>query len=633
MVAYIRSIEDVVEGVKLYGGDDVLMERVFELLRGPQTAAAPAPETERREPAREVRPRRPEPQAAPPARSVGPVVTAEAGQKKTVMVPARDGAQLATDIYFPVDYSEEKYPDGVPVILMITPYDRTREGPTGRWRSFAVNNGYAFSVQDMRGFYGSKNPDKRRSRQNDGYDATEWFAGQPWCNGWIGMMGYSHPGAVQYETAVDDPPHLGCAIPAQAPGNYYTNSLYPQTFRKADMETIWRGQITRRTQQLISRRTRQGVDVPLERFNTPMLHRAGWYDFYTEGGIEMFRALQKHGGPRARGNQKLLIGPWGHGVLQEENPGSPLRLPGDLAYPANAKLDWEEDVWGPWFDRWLKGEATGVMDEPPVLYYLMGEVDDPDAPGNYWVKAEDFPPPSETARYYIHEDEMLRPVAPSAGDASMTYRYGPRDPVPTVGRTHPRVPVKGPYDQRPVERRDDVLTFTTPALEEPLIIVGQVRVTLWASSDRTDTDFTAAITDVYPDGRSMRITDSIVKARYRNGIRQEELLEPGRPYEFQVDLGYTAIALAPGHRVRLDISSSNFDRFDINPNTGEPYGDHALTRKLLSERLGVEQFRGEPEYTEALVATNTIYMDEGHPTHVLLPVVPVSSVPEARSAW
>lgn len=164
--------------------------------------------------------------------------------------------------------------------------------------------------------------------------------------------------------------------------------------------------------------------------------------------------------------------------------------------------------------------------------------------------------------------------------------------------------------------------FSTPVLEKPLHIVGQIRAKLWASSDRTDTDFTAKLTDVYPDGRSMMITDGVVKARYRNTFLRQEPLEPGRVYEFDIDLGYTAIVLAPGHRLRLALSGSNFDRFDINPNTGEPYGDHALSRELLARRFGSVQRRGKAEYADHLVATNTIYLDEGHPTHVLLPVIP-----------
>ena len=153
---------------------------------------------------------------------------------------------------------------------------------------------------------------------------------------------------------------------------------------------------------------------------------------------------------------------------------------------------------------------------------------------------------------------------------------------------HERVPVTGPYDQRPIESRPDVLLFTTEPLTDPLKIVGQIRVRLWGSSDRVDTDFTAKLTDVYPDGRSMIFADGIVKARYRNTFLAEELLTPGEVHEFGIDLGSIAIVIAPGHRLRLALSSSNFDRFDINPNTGKPYGDHALSRTLLARRLRAE---------------------------------------------
>ena len=547
-----------------------------------------------------------------------PQTATPAGQ--TVMIPMRDGAALAADLYMPVDYSRDKYPNGAPVILVCTPYDKSKEQPIGRWRDCFLRHGYAFVVEDMRGFYASENAGRGAPRHHDGCDGIEWLAEQPWCSGKVGMIGYSHLGAAQYEAAVTAPPHLACAIPAQAPANYYTDAYYPARFRKADMETILRGPFTSRTSQLIRRRIRSRETSSISQFNTPMLHSAGWYDFYTEGAVEMFRACQREGGPAARGKQKLLIGPWGHGVLQEEALGTPLELPGGLAYPPNSKLDWENDFWLPWFDYWLRGEPTGVMERPAVRYYLMGDVDDPDAPGNRWVEAADFPPPSVASPYYVHADGTLTPLAPTAESDLISYQYDPHDPVPTVGRFHSRVPVKGPYDQREVEGRPDVLVFSTPALERPLAIVGRIEVKLWASSDRVDTDFTAKLTDVYPDGRSMLISDGIVKGRYRNTYLQEELLVPGEIYEFDVDLGYTAIVLAPGHRLRLAISSSNFDRFDINPNTGEPYGDHALTRRLLAERLRAEPMPGEPEHTKALVATNTIYMDRTHPTQVILPV-------------
>ncbi len=533
----------------------------------------------------------------------------------------RDGTFLATDVYMPRDFSEEKYPDGVPVILVCTPYNKNREGPMGRWRECFIGNGYAFAVQDMRGFYASASAGKGTPRRFDGYDTIEWLAQQRWCNGKVGMLGYSHPGSAQYEAAVTAPPHLACAIPAQAPGNYFTDSYYPTTFRKADMETIWRGVFTAQTRQLINRRIRNRSTSHIPQFNTPMIHSAGWFDFYKEGAIEMFRAIQEDGGPGARGKQKLLVGPWGHGVLQEEHPGKPLQLPGGLSFPANSKLDWEKEFWLPWFDHWLKGEATGVMDRPAVQYYLMGDVDDPHAPGNRWVYANEFPPASTAVSYYAHPEHTLTPEAPMVESASLRYQYDPRNPVPTVGRSHVRLPVKGPFDQREVERRQDVLVFTLPALDTPLVIVGQIRVKLWASSDRQDTDFTVKLTDVYPDGRSMVFLDSIVKARYRNSYLKEELLTPHEVYEFDVDLGYIALALAPGHRLRLAISSSNFDRFDINPNTGEPYGEHATSRALLAERLRGEPGRDEPVYSETLVATNTIYMDRNRPTHVVLPIL------------
>ncbi|MCL4853782.1 MAG: CocE/NonD family hydrolase, partial [Bryobacteraceae bacterium] len=289
--------------------------------------------------------------------------------------------------------------------------------------------------------------------------------------------------------------------------------------------------------------------------------------------------------------------------------------------------------WLPWFDYWLKGKPTGVMDRPAVRYYLMGDVDDPDAPGNRWIEADEFPPKSEPTRYYVHSDHTLSTEAPSAESGSLQYQYDPKDPVPTVGRIHARLPVNGPYDQRPVESRADVLIFTTPPLAEPLEIVGQVVAKLWASSDRKDTDFTVKLTDVYPDGRSMIFLDGIVRGRYRNGFQEEEFLEPGKVVELDIDLGYIAIVLAPGHRLRVAISSSNFDRWDINPNTGEPYGTHAVTQSLLAERLRVDSFQEEPEYSDSLVATNTVFMDANRPSYVLLPIpVETTTAPTARQA-
>jgi len=634
MAAYLLAVEGLVDSAKIYGGNAELITEVVSRLRGGAKAVeagakvgeAAAREDSRvgpggrggSEPCARASGRDEEPGLSQWASAKEPATPA----KQTVMLEMRDGARLATDWYAPVSFPSNTPTDRVPVVLIRTPYDKGRRNPAmERWRDCLLRNGYAFAVQDMRGFFASRQEGRTGPGQYDGYDTIEWLAEQPWCNGKVGMMGYSHLGAAQYEAAVTAPAHLACAIPAQAPGNYYTDSLFPAKFRKADMETILRGVFTARTTLLWNTRIRRRDNSRLDQFSVPMMHSAGWYDFYKEGAIEMFRALQAQGGAGARGNQKLIIGPWGHGVAQEESPTEPLELPGGLAYPANAKLDWEKEVWLPWFDHWLKGKPSGIMDRPAVKYYLMGDVDDPQAPGNRWIEADDFPPESTAVPYYVHADRSLRTEAPPAEEGMIEYEYDPTDPVPTVGRFDARIPVRGPYDQREVEGRPDVLVFTSPELKKPLVIVGQVQAKLWASSDREDTDFTVKLTDVYPDGRSMLFLDGIVKARYRNTYLKEELLEAGKMYEFDIDLGYIAIAIAPGHRLRLAISSSNFDRWDINPNTGEPYGEHAVSRKLQAERLRGASPRGKSQFSESLVATNAIYMDARHPTHVTLPLV------------
>ncbi len=552
----------------------------------------------------------------------------EAGREKTTcLAPMRDGAQLATDIYLPCDYAEVRYPQGVPAVLVRTIYGKDSGNESlERWGACFTGHGYAFVVQDVRGFYASAAAGKAGEKLWDGYDAVEWLAVQRWCNGKVGMIGYSALGAAQYEAAVTSPPHLVCAIPAQAPGNYYTDSYYAPKFRKADYETILRGALSAQTRQQIASRIRSQATSRIGQFQAPMMHSSGWYDFYKEGAIEMFSALQADGGPGARGKQQLIIGPWGHGVLQEEAPGEPLRLPGGMTYPVNAKLDWAGEVWLPWFDYWLKGQATGVMERPPVRYYLMGDTTDPSAPGNRWVEADVFPPLSDATPYYLYQDHTLGPARPAASQASLSYRYDPRDPVPTVGRVNVRLPVTGPYDQRETEDRSDVLVFTTSKLTAPLPIIGQIRARLLVSSDRKDTDFTVKLTDVYPDGRSMIFTDGIVKGRYRNTYLSEEFLTAGQIYEVEVDLGYTAIVLAPGHQLRVAISSSNFDRFDINPNTGEPYGTHATTLSLQAKLFGGTTGQTAPEYFETLVATNTIYLDRNYPSQIILPIVPLAEL-------
>ena len=231
------------------------------------------------------------------------------------------------------------------------------------------------------------------------------------------------------------------------------------------------------------------------------------------------------------------------------------------------------------------------------MYYVMGDPLDPKAPGNLWRTADSWPPPATETPYYLRDGGRLLPDAPSAGESPQIYAYDPKDPVPTRGGANVYLPA-GPMDQRCVEDRPDVLLFTTPVLEEPLEVTGRVKVLLWASSSAVDTDFTAKLTDVYPDGRSLLLLDGILRARHRETMEREDFMEPGRIYRFEIDLWSTSIIFNKGHHIRVAISSSNFPRFDANPNTGAQSWDEK----------------------NPIVAKNTIYHDAEHPSHILLPV-------------
>jgi putative CocE/NonD family hydrolase len=252
-----------------------------------------------------------------------------------------------------------------------------------------------------------------------------------------------------------------------------------------------------------------------------------------------------------------------------------------------------------WFDHYLKGEDNGVPNDPPVTYYVMGAVGEANAPGNEWRTADHWPVPAAESRYYYHADGSLTPEPPTEDQASRTYTFDPAKPVPTLGGAE-LFPPAGPTDQRPGENRPDVLVFTTPPLEKPLEVTGRLRAHLWVSSSAVDTDFTANLTDVYPDGRSMLVTDGIIRARHRNSCERDDLLKPGEVVEVDIDLWSTSLIFNAGHRIRVALSSSNSPRFQPNPNTGEAF---------------------PPEGSKGVPAENTIYFDAAHPSHVVLPVV------------
>lgn len=508
----------------------------------------------------------------------------------TEMVPMRDGVRLATDLYIPDGPKDAKYP----VILIRSPYERVIDDGIKKL-------GFVLVYQGTRGRFGSEGRDivfhdDAWGETQDGYDTVEWIAKQPWCSGKIGTFGASAPGITQYMMAGSNPPSLTCMSPIFAACSLYHYMYFMGgAFRKEMVEPWLRdNKFDEQTMEYI--RAHPSYDdywrcydlsTRFSSINFPILHIAGWYDIFAQSNIDAFVGIQNHGGPNAKGKQKLIITPYSHAATPKV---------GELEFP-NA------DKYSPimvslnWLRYMLQGVESDAAHLKPVTYYVMGAIGEKDAPGNEWRSADAWPIPAKTVRMYLHSNGLLTKNKPMEADASNTYTYDPANPVPTVDGQNLVEPA-GPYDQRKVENRSDVLIFTTDTLEEPLEVTGRIKVKLWASSSAKDTDFTAKLTDVYPDGRSMLICDGIIRARYRKSFEKPVLMTPGTPYEFEIDLWSTSIIFNKGHRIRLAISSSNSPRFDTNPNTGGPiFGETRLQK-----------------------AENTIYFDADHASALLLPI-------------
>ena len=511
------------------------------------------------------------------------------------MVPMRDGVELATDVYLP--------PEGEgpwPALLIRTPY-----GKKGNVSLVSYFNDYAVVIQDVRGRYDSEGEyfpfyDDGWGENQDGYDTAAWILNQSWCNGKIGTYGASANGILQHQLAGTTPPGLTCQFILVAPTNLYSQLIFQGGVFRHSLVTSWLEKQdasywldTIKEHPLYDSFWDLGnVETRAEKINAPACHVGGWYDIALKGTINGFLTRQSEGAEGARGNQKLIIGPWTHG-------GMIWTVQGGLIYPANSLLDWDELI-SNWNDYWLKGEDTSIMDEPPVRYYVMGDTSDPEAPGNLWREAETWPPSDlPPVSYYLHAGGVLSPDEPGDDAASSTYQFDPENPVPTYGGANLFLPA-GPYDQSLIETRQDVTIFSSAPLPQPLEVTGDLKVVLYISSDAVDTDFTAKLTDVYPDGRSMLVADGIMRTRFRNNsFITSELMVPGTIYRLEIDLWATSIIFNKSHRVRLALSSSNYPRFDINPNTG-----------------------GDPFDKETMItATNTIYYNKSYPSHILLPVV------------
>ena len=547
--------------------------------------------------------------------------TASSGivERLHVPIPMRDGVHLAANIFLPSDTAR------VPVILVRTPYSKG-DSLTPNYRAF-VEHGYAMVVEDARGRYESEGVfDPFGQEPKDGDDTLNWIARQPWSDGKIGMLGGSYLGIVQWKAALLENPHLKAIAPVVSGYDDYRDRYYstggafqighrllwmsenlrapgftPPSFdqyvrvlplRRADMAAI--GQRSEILQKVLdhpaydafwrSVSTREHLD----KVRVPVFSVGGWYDCFVESDLAAFSALQRNSGVH-----RIVIGPWPHNMSLKfagadfgRESGAPIR-----------RMQIE------WFDQWLKAKDTPMMSHPPVRIFVMG--------ANRWRDEHEWPlARAKMTPLYL---ASRRGAATLAGDGSLSARpprrapadrfeFDPRNPVPTAGGAtccNPKVFPWGPVDQRAVERRPDVLVYSSPPLREDMEVTGPVRLELYAATSAKDTDFTAKLVDVFPNGEARNLTDGILRLRYRASLEKSQAAIPGEIYRLVIDAGVTSNVFLKGHRVRVEISSSNFPRFDRNPNTGRAIADETVLRK----------------------AQQTIYHDREHPSRVVLPVI------------
>ena len=521
---------------------------------------------------------------------------------ETFMVPMRDGTKLATEVYLPNTGGPE-----FPVVLVRTVYGRKDGFGPG-----VAKRGYATVMQDTRG-YGDSEGEKLQfdadgwGELRDGDDTMTWVQAQSWCNGKVGTWGASALGITETLLAPirND---IACQMIVVAP-----SSMYPIFIRGGVPQKMlpeWYAKLMGHEKIFLERRGKhatyndywrhQDVDSRVGDVTAPAVHVGGWFDFYPQGTINSFASRQAIGGPGARGNQKLVMGPWEHAVS--------MRV-GDLKFP-NFKFDYNALAWR-FFDHWLNEKQNGVMDEPAVHYYVIGDCNDPKAPGNEWRTASTWPPfPTHDTSLYLSSQGSLTKERSTAENAQRTYTFDPANPCPSLGALNALKPL--PLDQRPISSRSDVLTFATEPLTEPLEVTGAVRVKLFVSTDAPDTDFTAKLVDIYPDGREISILNGIRRLKFRKGFEKPDPLVPGTVGELTLDCWSISIIFNKGHRIGLHVSSSNWPRFEVNPNTGEDLPGY-------TGQNGRGEWVIDPKSLR--VAKNTVFMDASHPSTLILPVV------------
>jgi predicted acyl esterase len=513
--------------------------------------------------------------------------------RDTYMVPMRDGIHLATDVYLPIIFDK---PHGS--IFLRTPYNKDDLYILGVLLALV---GWPVVIQDIRGTHASEGIYQGfRKCQTDGPDALTWIGSQVWSNGKVATVGPSALGITQYLTAGANPPELACQGVMVATPNLHKHAVYQGgEFRKQLVEEWLKGQdaiylleeIFQQENYSLEFWTNVSLEDNWEDINVPAIHMGGWYDIFLQGITDGFYGYQHLGGSGAQGKSKLVIGPWTH-------EGSITYQQGELTYPENSMIVVELVLmFLEMVEKYTMNENNDFDDRPAVWYYVMGDVDVIDAPGNEWRFADDWPIPADYVSWYFHENGVLSKTNPIDYD-SLTYTYDPTNPVPTLGGQNLEMP-PGPYDQTSIESRSDVLIFTSDELTEPYEATGPIKARIYVSSDCPDTDFTVKLTDVYPDGRSMLITDGILRMRNRNGVDHWEFMQPNEIYEVEVDIWSTSYIWNAGHRIRVAVSSSNYPRFLANPNTNDSINNNETYN----------------------IAQNTLYLDSDHQSCIILPEI------------
>ena len=568
---------------------------------------------------------------------------------RNVEAKMRDGVTLRADIYRPKE-------DGkFPVLLVRTPYDK-------QWISGfgykAAARGYVVIAQDVRGRFESEGDWYTfKHESEDGYDSVEWAAALPFSNGKVGMFGGSYVGATQFLAALAKPPHLAGICPNVTASNYhdgwtYQGGAFEQWFNESWATGLAENTMRRRAEKnynplggmkllplvaypLLEAPSSEGIapyftdwlahpsfddywkHLSIEdhyaQIQVPVYNLGAWYDIFLGGTLKNYVRLKTEAGTdAARKGQRLLVYVGGHAG------GSDSRKVGAVDFGEKLPID-EDAMVLRWYDWLLKGEANGVEKEKPVKIFVMGK--------NEWREEDDWPlARAKNTRYYLHSmgaaNGLAQGATPAgspagsgqAGGGSLStlapaeekpdqYIYDPSDPTPTIGGPLccGALPTGiGPEDQRPVEVRADVLLYTTPAFAKDTEVTGAVSLDLYVSSSVVDTDFTGMLVDVWPNGFAQNLTSGILRLRYRNSQEKPELANPGETYHITVDLWATSNVFLAGHKLRLEVSSSNFPRFDRNLNTGE-------------EQAGA---------TRMVKATNVIYHDKAHPSALIVPLVP-----------